>query len=489
MKSRPAELDKATKFATQNLLMSIKYFFYSIFTLAAFYCTITGLTGCAQIGSPSGGPKDSIPPVLVSALPAEMKTNFTGNKITLTFNEYIDVQDIQNNVLVSPYPKVTPNISFKLKTITVKLKDTLKPNTTYAINFGNSIRDLNEANPFRNYTYVFSTGNTIDSFKLTGKVLLAESGKTDSTIMAMLYRDAPDSAVEKRKPDYIAKLNKEGAFTFTNLSAGSYKVYALKDGDGGKTYNSVIETFAFADTSIQVNDTTKPVTLYAYAEEKDVKKPGSSSSSASGKPTMDKKLRYMSQTNNQSPQSLLAPLQLTFTRPLKNVDQTKFILTDTSFKKINGTKISLDSTQKILSLAAPWAEGFDYNLIINSDAVTDTLGGQLAKTDTIRFRAKNNSDYGALALRFMKYDAAKHPVLQFFKGEEMVRSVAITTTAWSDKLMEPGEYELRILYDENNNGQWDPGNYKKKLQPEKAITLPKKLTIRANWDNERDVEL
>jgi hypothetical protein len=80
-------------------------------------------------------------------------------------------------------------------------------------------------------------------------------------------------------------------------------------------------------------------------------------------------------------------------------------------------------------------------------------------------------------------------VLQFFRGDEMLRSVPITATTWSDKLVEPGEYELRVLYDDNNNGKWDPGNYKKKLQPEKAVTLSKKLAVRANWDNERDIEL
>jgi uncharacterized protein (DUF2141 family) len=468
--------------------MSIKYFFYSILAIVGWYCTATGITGCAQIGTPTGGPRDTLAPVLVSATPAERKTNFTGNKIELTFNEYIDVQDIQANVLVSPFSKVTPNISFKLRTITVKIKDTLLPNTTYAINFGNSIKDLNESNPYKNYTYVFSTGNTIDSLKLRGKVLLAESGKTDSTIIAMLYRDAADSAVEKRKPDYIAHLDAQGAFTFTNLSAGNYKLYALKDGDGGKTYNSAIEVFAFADKDIVVSDTTKPVTLYAYAEEKDTKR-GGPAASGTTKTANDKKLKLTTQANPGNPQSLLVPLQLVFTRPLKTIEADKIILTDSSFKKISGVKVLLDSTNTILSVAANWAESFDYKLIVNSNAVTDTLGNQLAKTDTISFKSKNKGEYGALLLRFTKYDAARHPVLQFFRSEEMIRSVPITATTWSDKLVDPGEYELRILYDDNNNGKWDPGNYKKKIQPEKAVTLSKKLTIRANWDNEREIEL
>ena len=131
---------------------------------------------------PTGGPKDSIPPRLVSASPTLNSTNVKGNKITLTFNEYIDLKEAQTNVLISPLPKKQPSIDFKLKTVTVKLKDTLLPNTTYSINFGNAIVDNNEGNPLKDFTYVFSTGNQIDSFTLSGKVILAETGKYDSTI-------------------------------------------------------------------------------------------------------------------------------------------------------------------------------------------------------------------------------------------------------------------------------------------------------------------
>ncbi len=113
----------------------------------------------------------------------------------------------------------------------------------------------------------------------------------------------------------------------------------------------------------------------------------------------------------------------------------------------------------------------------------------LSKSDTIRFRSKEKTNYGNLVLRFKNYDAAKHPVLQFFQGEQMVKSIPVTTTTWSDKLFEPGEYEVRILYDENNNGKWDPGSYNDKRQPEKAITLPKRISVRADWDNEKDIEL
>ena len=133
------------------------YFTASIFVI--YFISIAG-TGCAQIGAPTGGPKDSIPPELVNAVPKLMATNFKGNKIILNFNEYIDVQDITNNLLVSPLPKINPTVEYKLKSVTVKLKDTLIDNTTYTINFGNAIKDNNEGNPFRNFSYVLDRKST-----------------------------------------------------------------------------------------------------------------------------------------------------------------------------------------------------------------------------------------------------------------------------------------------------------------------------------------
>ena len=465
--------------------MKIKNLFYtSAVLLLSYVFGITG-SGCAQIGAPTGGPKDTLAPILISAVPKLLATSFTGNKVTLTFNEYINVVDVQKNVLVSPYPKTFPVIDFKLKTVTIKLKDTLLENTTYAVNFGNAIVDNNEGNPFKDFTYVFSTGKTIDSLKFTGTVLMAETGKPDSTLQALLYRNGNDSSVQQRKPDYIAKINANGKFVFTNLSKGKYKVYALKDGDGGKTYNSKIESFAFANTDITVAAKTDSVLLYAYEEEKEKKKiPVLAARTAA-----DKKLKYTSTTNKAAPQELRKNLELRFNNTLKNFDTNKIVLSDTNFNKIEGIQYIIDSTRKIVSIKSKWSAENAYRLIINKDAVSDSANNILAKTDTINFSTKKESDYGAILLRFTKLDPTLHPVIQFLKSDEIVRSIPVTSKVWSDKLFDPGEYELRILYDTNNNGIWDPGNYSKKIQPEKAITLDKKLTIKPNWDNERNVEL
>ena len=453
--------------------------------LICCYALITFSSGCAQIGAPTGGPRDTLPPILVKATPDQKTLNFKGTKISLNFDEYINVVDLQNNLLISPVQKSNPAVSYNLKNVTLKFKDSLLPNTTYSINFGDAIKDNNEGNVLKNFTYLFSTGSTIDSLSFSGKIFLAETGKTDSTIIAMLYRNADDSAVIKRKPNYIAKVNSDGSFIFQNLPADKFKVYGLKDGDGGKTYNSKTEIFAFEDSGITVSKNTAPVTLYASALEKETPK---TTVAASKKPVVEKKLRYTSNLEQKN-QSLLLPLRLSFNNSLKVFDPEKIILADTNYIPLTNAKISLDSTAKIISVNIPWQPELNYVLLLPKEAVQDSAGNTIFKTDTLKFITKKTEDYGRVILRFKNLDISKHPILQFVEGDIIKYSYPLTGTEWSNKLFTPGQYEIRILYDSNQNGIWDPGNYSKKLQPEKAVTLAEKISIRADWDNERDIQL
>ncbi len=451
--------------------------------ILALYSSITFQTGCAQIGAPTGGTKDSLAPVLLKATPDTFARNFRDNRITLSFNEYVEVQDIQNNVLVSPLQKTNPNINYNLRTVTIRLRDTLLPNTTYSINFGNAIKDVNEGNIFKNFTYVFSTGPVIDSLTFSGKVILAETGAPDSTLSVLLYRNLDDTAVQKLKPDYMTKLNGDGSFRFRNLPPGRFNVYALKDGDGGKTYNSKTEIFAFADSAVQSAESPAPVTLNAYAEE--LQKAITPVSSV--RATIERRLRYSS--NLSGTQDLLQPLVLTFNNRVKMLDTTLFNFTDTNYNKIPNTTPVLDSTKKILTFNPTWAPGQSYLLVINKEAVQDSTGNKLTKNDTLRIITKTPADYGRVTLRFKNFNVGKNPVLQFLIGNALKFSYPLTAAEWSNTRFPPGEYELRVLYDDNKDGVWTPGNYKEKRQPEKAVTLPQKLSIRGDWDNERDIAL
>ncbi|MEO6584440.1 MAG: Ig-like domain-containing protein [Ferruginibacter sp.] len=445
------------------------------------YFFFTFLSSCAQISAPTGGSRDTIAPVLIKAEPANFTTNFTGNKIVLTFDEYINVENIQENVLVSPLQKTNPIINYNFKNVTIKFRDTLLPNTTYAINFGNALKDLNENNPFPNFTYTFSTGNRIDSLKFSGKVLLAETGIADSTLLAMLYVDLSDSAVLKKRPNYISKLNREGNFTFYNLPAGIFKLYALKDGDGGKTYNSKSETFAFLDTSITVAETNTDVTLYAYEE---IRKPATGTTN---RPVLQKRLSFITGLVAQK-QDVMQPLQLTFNNPIKIFNNSKISLTDTNFIAKPAT-FTFDSTRRKLTVNTNWQQDFNYALIIQKEALQDSADNFLPRNDTLYFTTKKAEDYGAVELRFTNLSLSQKPLLQFVVNDVVQFSYPLKGNNLSVKMIQPGEYTIRILYDLNGNGIWDAGNYEKKLQPEKAITLPQKLSVRANWDNELDINL
>ena len=436
------------------------------------------ISGCGQILAPTGGPRDSIPPRLINAIPKPGAVNFTGNKITLYFDEYVQIDQLQQNLLVSPSPKLSPNIDSKLRTVTIKLRDTLEKNTTYTINLGDAIKDLNEGNVLKQFTYVFSTGPILDSMDFSGHVQLAETGQTDSTLIVLLYKNLADSAVQKLKPNYIARVSRDGNFTFRNLAPGVYKVYALKDLDGSHIYNDKKKLFAFADSPVIVNNSTHPVNLNAYAEEREkvIEKTNSS----------DKKLRYSTKIQGDN-QDLLSTLVITFNKPLKNFDSLKILLTDTLFEKDPGARVFIDSTRKKVTIQKTWQENEYYKLVISKD-LSDTSGTKLTKSDTLRFKTRKEDDYGSLTINFADISKFKNPVLQFVTGNDIIESSPLASTIWKQKLFVPGDYELRVLNDENKNGIWDPGNFAKKKQPEKVYLVAKKISVRGGgWDNEKDI--
>ncbi len=465
--------------------MQLRSFILSLFIFSFFVIASLLGGGCAQIGIPTGGAKDTLPPVLVKASPANGTRNVTSNKITLDFDEYIDVSDLQQNLIISPLQNRNPSIVANPRSITLKFRDTLLPNTTYNINFGNAIRDINENNVLKNLTYVFSTGNTLDSLTLNGKVTLAETGEVDTTMIVMLYQNAVDTTVQKKKPNYIAKVNNDGSFNFSNLPVDNFKIYALKDGDGGKTYNALSETFAFADEEVSTKN-NDAITLFAYAE-KIATNNQNSTNTTPIKKGIEKKLRV---TNNiLGSKDLLEPLELTFNNPLKIIDTNKIYIADTFYKKLSTVQYKTDSTAHHLTLSTKWQPETTLILIIDKDGAEDSAGTKLSKTDTIRFTTKRKEDYGKLVLRFNNIDITKNPVIQFTIGNNVKYSYPILSKEFSNNMFPPGEYGVRILYDKDKNGTWTPGNYSKKLQPELVVALPQKLSVKADWDNEREINL
>lgn len=457
----------------------------SLITISLFFLIIEiSQTGCANIIPPGGGPRDSLPPVLVNANPKDSSLNTAPTKITLSFNEYIELKDVTQNLIVSPLPKNSPIIEHKLKTITIKLKDSLEANTTYSLNFGNSIVDINENNPLRNFTYIFSTGNKIDNNSLSGKIMVAETGLTDSTLIAVLYKNLNDTAVIKERPRYMAKLNGNGIFSFNNLPAGNYNLFAMTN-SYTKKYDDSTQLFGFLDSVIEVGKSTTASTIFTFQEAKKI----APTPPSTVKPDTDKNLKYTTSLENGRQDILDSALSFTFSRKIKSIDTNKIFLYDTNYKKLSNYKIVQDSNKLIMRLIADWKPQTPYYLILQRDAVLDTINAKIAKSDTLKFTTKSEKDYGTVKIRFNKIDTNAHKVLLIYKESKLYESIKITQREIVKKLYQPGEYELKILIDKNNNGIWDTGNYKQKRQPEIIQLVDKKLSVRANWDNETDIVL
>lgn len=427
-----------------------------------------------------GGPRDTLPPRLLTSVPNDSTLNFKSNRILLTFDEYVDLQEVQNNLLFTPTFETNPEVSVRAKTVTVRFRDSLLPNTTYLLNFGNAIRDINESNPVRNFKYVFSTGPVLDTITLTGRVLLAESGKADSTLIVMLHRNLSDSAVVKERPVYVARVDSAGRFRFQNLPTGTFALYALGDAGIVRRYQNKNQYFAFANEPA-ITGTTRGITLYAYREQQT----GTATTPAPLAPARgaaDRRLRYTPTTGNVD---LQGDYTLTFQAPIRRYDSAQMSLTaDTTFTPVSFTTM-LDTSRTKLAIHTQWREGTPYNLILGKDFAEDTAGRKLLKSDTLKFSTKRLSDYGSLRLRIRNVDTARKPVVLFVQNGGVVFSAPVPTGIFTFRLFNPGEYELRILYDENGNGKWDPGRFfGVKRQPEIVVPVKQNISVKAAWDNE-----
>jgi len=460
----------------------MKRFFPFILIILWIPSIMVQTTGCANIVPPSGGPRDSLPPVPVTATPRDSATLVKEQKITITFDEFVELKEPMQKVLISPYPAKDPAIEYKLRTVTIRLKDSLLPNTTYNINFGDAIVDLNEGNILKNFQYSFSTGAFIDSNQLSGKVILAETGKTDSTMFALLYRKEEDSTVYKDKPMYVARVDGQGNFRFNNLPAGNFYLYALRDEDGNKRYTQGIEQFAFLDSTITVSANTAAVQLYAFATEKERPK---------GTAAQDKKTGLVVSSNLESGAlDLLDTFRLQYNKPIRSYDLSKMRLQQDSTQFITNFSIVNDSLRKQLLLNYAWKPGGSYRLFLDKEYAVDTSGLTSLKNDTLSFRVKTEKEYGTLRIRFKELDTAAHPVLLFYNNDVIVGRYPLTGKEFYRAQFKPGSYQLGLLFDANRNGVWDPGNYfaKPKRQPELVVPLNYSVTVKENWDNELVIE-
>ncbi len=512
--------------------------------------------GCAKRGTIDGGLKDTIAPVLKMSFPKNGSVNFSGKEIKLTFDEYVLLKNTNKQLIISPpmkrFPEILPSNASKF--ITIKIKDTLLPNTTYSFNFGQSIQDNNEGNAYKQFKYVFSTGSYIDSLKLGGTVADAHEKTVDNFVSVFLLEADEkynDSLVYKGNPRYVTNtLDSLKLFGLENIKAGKYHLVAIKDKNSNNKFDPKEDKIGFRKQIITIpNDSVFHLDLFKETQKFKTSKPVLASGNRLFLP-YEGNAKNMKVTlkngetvlptiitnfpKKDSVQVWFKPLKVDSLRiavekdkysekyKFKLKDQKKDTLSfmanqngELAFRdnfsvhstipivKIDNSKIQLINKDSTAVVFITEYDEFEQNLKIIfkkeplekysfklfPGAMTDYLDQQ---NDTLSYKigTKNTSDYGNL--RVVLQNVKQFPVILELtdeKGEVKYSEFSDKNTTVDFNLIEPAKYTLRLVYDDNNNKEWDTGNFLEKRQSETVIYFPKELDVRANWDVEQPFDV
>lgn len=517
--------------------------------------------GCAKKGSITGGLKDTIAPTLKISFPENFSTNFKGNQIKLTFDEYIKLKGLEKQLIVSPPMKNEPLIipSTVTKYLTIQIKDTLQPNTTYSFNFGQSIADNNEGNPLNQFKYVFSTGPYIDSLALGGRVKDALDREVESFVSVMLYEvneKFKDSVVYTSPPRYITNtLDSLKTFRLENLKAGKYLLVAMKDRNNNNKFNPKTEKIGFHKQFITIpNDTVYEIELFKEVLPFKAYKPSQVSGNRiaigyDGKQDFSKsKPKIILKNNNQILESIVTQfpkkdsLQVWY-KPIKadslllnikkesyandfsvkiknqkkdtlsisavqtgilNMREQFTLESSTPLVRIDKSKISIKDSKTKITEFTPNYDDFNQKLVLNFQKNTSEkyqiqlLPGALTdffekSNDTLTYKleTRSESDYGNLIVDLQ--NVKRFPIiieLTNEKGEILAYDYSEKNTKVEFNFLEPKDYILRVIYDDNKNKKWDSGNYLEKRQAEEVIYYSKVIKdVRANWNDNETFDL
>lgn len=227
------------------------------------FCSIL-LFACASLQQPQGGPRDMLPPKVLEESPKNLNTNFKGDKIDITFDEYFKLSSEFTEISISPSLEITPVYKIKKKILEIVFKDSLEKNTTYTINFGKAIQDVNESNVLKNYSYVFATGPVLDSLQISGTIISSNDNKPVKDATVFIFHLEQDTLFGKKKPSLFSTTDSAGHFSLKNLKEGKYTIYGLKEANSDRIYNSPNEEIAFLKNPINLVRDTSNILLKLF---------------------------------------------------------------------------------------------------------------------------------------------------------------------------------------------------------------------------------
>lgn len=527
------------------------------------------LYGCAQETMPTGGIKDEIPPEPISITPPPLMTGFTAKQFTYVFDEYIQVEDFNNQLLVSPPLKKNPEYLHRGKSLTVSWEDTLLQNTTYQFNLGEGVKDFNEGNVNDDLIYVFSTGDFIDSMSVQGSVFDAETNEPVEKAKVMLYKSRSDTLPYTTPPDYVALTDASGNFSARYLPTDTFMLFVLLEESSNYKYDGPPEKIGFlkdpvisayrdsltrykvplfleSDTAQYIKESggkdfgyfeivfNLPVaspSISFVGEEPEVgleinldainllSTAGDTLRSwvkLGDRPEMEEVIVYVSDTTGyadtlswfietdpkyreeaklEHSSSILGgkinrekPLSVSFSHPIENADSTMIHLLEDS-TEVALPSIKLTNLQRKIEMQYPFKRESNYLLWMEAGAFED-IYGNFSDSLGFAFAAHKEDHYGSLTVNVILndtltdrsfvatlYDAKESPINTF---------VILQSEALDFGKMDPAKYTLKGFFDENGNEEWDTGNHKEGIQPERKVFFTEELNVRSNWDLDVD---
>lgn len=530
---------------TVNFKMWLVFGFFSLLVLSTWQC--------ASIQRPTGGPKDSIPPKILDEQPKNLTRNFDEKQITISFDEFIKLTNEYQEITMSPEMPSRPEFRVRRRDLVVTLPDSLEENSTYTINFGKAIQDVNESNELVNYTYVFSTGDIIDSLSVSGKVRNALTQEVEEGVTVMLIPTRQDSIFGKSRPNIFTQTDTSGNYQLNYLREETYRIYALKEDNNDRIYNAPSEYIGFLVDSIHLDTTLTNINLEIFRQIPDNFRNINRTIEQNGRitfvfnrpmkngdieiltpesleadkivefvPSLDTatlwvnaldfdslKVRFLEGnevhdtvtmrrgrndkydrnfiiTNNldRNRVNRVNHLILKSASPVGAIDRNKLVLLEDSIPRTNYQLVPDTSAPRQYILRYNWRPQRNYELEIKEGAFQGYFG-DINQPITFSFTLDDSDNHGDILFQIEVPDTTKQYILELVndKKDQVFRRIVISENQdISFKQLRAGKYGLRIIYDENQNGEWDPGHVGQKRQSERIWYLNKEFIIRANWE-------
>jgi len=496
--------------------------------------------GCAQVRTISGGEKDTSPPVVIGAEPPLNSLRFSENGFTLSFDEYVQLRDLQKELLISPPFASPPEVKVRQRSVEVSWKDSLRPQTTYIFGFGNAIADVNESNILRDVTYVFSTGDQLDSLECAGSVRDALSDKMVSGTKVLLFDSLSHVFSPEVQPAYFARTDEKGMFRFKYLRGGSYLLCALSDENGNNHFelgesidwmegvqvkedqdsllyelnlssphDTLVRGFDYKVDSAgvvkwKVEKWMAEIRVRSLSGDSIVQWSTADSVFASVYKGCSKKadievscgsrvidtllikslrsdngrfrLNYASLPKLRANDEVLVDSP----RPISVVDPMKIRCSVDSMEVLCTGLLNDAATCRLLFDKSP---GANCKVLLLPGAITDDCG---AVNDTLRFSfaVHESKELGSLRFKVPSVVKSTPHVFQLLDRTKQVvyENKRVAETEWEIDQLVPGDYTAVLLEDTNGNGHFDPMIINPKQRTESNHLYPGNIQVRANWE-------